>query len=99
MKDLFKRRARRKKIVAWVLGAILLGLSVGAYVVLIDTSITSIFYIILVFFSTWGVRSIYQENKDTMMADMDEIELGAMKATIERVLKERGMPGEKKQKY
>lgn len=90
MKDLFKKRARRKKIVAWALGVFLLGLSIGAYVVLIDTSITSVFYIILVFLSTWGARSIYQENKDTMMADMDEIELGAMKAAIERVLKERG---------
>lgn len=51
-------------------------------------------FIVLLYFVAWTIRGFYNDTKDTMLADMGDIELENMKAQIEQVLIVR--KGEKK---
>ena len=84
-----KRNIVIKKCIAWILG-------VGCYLgifkfqsIFMEPRIKDVLFVFIVFVLSWSIRGIYQENKDTMLAGMGEIELETMKAQIEQVLKNR----------
>ena len=89
MKDLFRRRYIRKYIITLSLSIFFLGMAIACQVIFIASSVPGVLYVILVYVSAWGIRSICVENRDTMLAGMDEVELTAMKAAIDAALKAR----------
>ncbi len=84
------------RIVTWLVGVAFLAVSVVLTVIYLipdDQPVLYTFAIVvslaLFYFVAWTVRGISADTKDTMLADMGEVELEMMKAKIEQVLKAR----------
>ncbi len=84
-----KKNAAIKQCIAWFLGiSCFLGILKFQLVFMTPTT-KDLLFVFLVFILSWAIRGIYQENKDTMLTGMGNVELETMKAQIEQVLKSR----------
>ena len=89
MHDLFRKRYIRKYLITLSLSIFFLGMAIACQIIFISASVPAVLYVILVYVAAWGIRSICVENRDTMFAGMDEVELMAMRAAIDAAIKAR----------
>jgi FtsH-binding integral membrane protein len=90
------------RIVAWLVGLAFLAVAVVLTVIYLIPANQPTLYtfaivisLVLFYFVAWTVRGISADTKDTMLADMGEIELEVLKAKIEQILEKRkGSRGE-----
>lgn len=82
-------------IVTWFVGFVFLGVAITVTLVYlmpgatIERKFTTVIFIILIYCISWVVRGFSSDTKDTLIADMGDIELEVMRAKIEQVLKAR----------
>jgi uncharacterized membrane protein len=97
-KDLRKNHVKRKTIVqviTWLVGVLFLGVAITVSVVYLMPredglyKFAVVIFLILLYCVAWTIRGISSDTKDTLIADMGDIELEVMKAKIEQVLKAR----------
>jgi len=82
-----KRNTIIKKCIAWILGVLCYLGILKFQSIFMEPRIMDILFVFIVFVLSWAIRGVYQENKDTMLAGMGDVELETMKAQIEQVLK------------
>lgn len=93
-----KEHIKRKmivQIITWAVGIIFLGVAITVALVYLISSASmldkfaTVIFLILLYFIAWVVRGFSSDTKDTLIADMGDIELEVLKAQIEQVLKNR----------
>lgn len=84
------------RIVTWLVGLVFLAVSITLTVIYLIPANQPTLYtfsivvsLTLFYFVAWTVRGLSADTKDTMLADMGDIELEMMKAKIEEVLEAR----------
>ena len=91
----YLKRKMLIQIITWAVGVIFLSVAITTTLIyLIPDSPTlhkfaTTVFLILLYFIAWTVRGFYSDSKDTLIADMGNIELQVLKAQIEQVLKNR----------
>lgn len=79
-------RMRIKAVICWSLALVFLSGLIFFQALYLEPETIDFLYTFVVFLVAFGVRGLYQENKDTMLAEMGDIELDNLKAQIEQVL-------------
>jgi hypothetical protein len=84
-------RIEKRNLTRWIVGLVL---GAGFYIVVVSfqlvylkPTILDLVFTFCVYLVAWSVRGVHQETKDTMLASMGKVELEAMKAQIEQVLR------------
>jgi hypothetical protein len=84
-----EHRMRIKAIICWSLALIFLAGILAFQSLYLQPDTIDILFTFVVFMIAYGVRGIYQETKDTMLAEMGPVELANLKAQIEQCLEAR----------
>lgn len=83
------------QIITWMVGIVFLGVAITVSVVYLIPKedglykFAVIIFLILLYCVAWTIRGISSDTKDTLIADMGDIELEVMKAQIEQTLNKR----------
>lgn len=84
------------RIATWLVGVVFLAVSIVLTIIYLipkDQPVLYTFAVIvsltLFYFVAWTIRGISADTKDTMLADMGDVELEVMKAQIEQTLNRR----------
>lgn len=86
---------KRLQLIVWSVGMIFLAVSITVVLIYVIPNQTIIYkfaivvFLILQYLIAWTIRGFYSDTKDTLIADMGDIELEVMKASIEQVLENR----------
>jgi hypothetical protein len=85
-----EQRMRVKVIICWTLALVFIALVIGFQVIYLEPETEDLLFTVLVFVIAFGIRGLYQENKDTMLQEMGDVELSCLRSQIEQCLKARG---------
>lgn len=85
-----EKRQRIKALVCWILFIITTFCVLFFQYLYVSRDVLDLLFTFTVAVICFGIRGLYQETKDTMLAEMGVVELSALKAQIEQVIKARG---------
>ena len=83
------KRALRKKLIGWSLCIVSYVLILLTQWIFMRPTFLNYLFTFTTFMVAWSIRGVFQETKDTMLADMGPVELSSLRAHIEQVLKEK----------